>query len=670
MTTGLMITRKTVRKMILAGVTIACIWGNTAMIGSAQAAPADFSPGLQHVVNLSKGGMSDDFILTYITNSGTAFALSDDDIIYLHKQGVSEDVIKTLMQTSPMTTTSAAPGANTNSPNSSAAPATPTPPPVDAGPVTSALTSAPVSAAPIAPVPVAPPMAPPPAAAPLQDSFYTDVSLNPALWTTQSGILSALASMNGVQVYPMLEYSPSGVRMSGIRRPEQWMGIQSTASFAAPFTFSATVAGLAQAATPFEIYLVSSDLQQWVSISGHLGGRGGPHSEVVVGEGHGHFLGDVRVPVGGGRSPDYGVWLNHTGSGLPISVPGYKLLENPIAGVAYTVQITAGADGAASVALVNSVGVVLAAQNVPIGTGPFYVVLAGHGGQTAAEWQSVQLIPAAPVVAEAAPVPTPVTPTLPYFQSQLAPYGNWVTLPGYGLCWQPSVDPGWRPYYDGGNWVYSDEGWYWQSEYPWGDIAFHYGRWAYTASGWIWVPGYDYAPAWVVWRHADDDGYVGWAPMPPGAIFVNGGWAFNGAPVAADYDFGLGAGFFTFVAYDHFWEHDFRHFIVPHDRLGFIFRRSVFENHYRFDHGRFVNDGLNRDRMATFTHHDVRPMAVHDLRRQEEQRNAEVRRNDVHDYRPGNTRPNAMKTVAPDHGTSRPTNDTRNGNGNNHQDQR
>ncbi|MGC9940963.1 MAG: DUF6600 domain-containing protein [Verrucomicrobiota bacterium] len=630
----------------------------------AQSTPADFSPGLQHVVNLSKGGMSDDFILTYITNSGTSYTLSDDDIIYLHKQGVSDGVIKALIQTTTPAnpTPPAAPAAtpaNTNPTNSVVAPAAPTPPPLDAGPGVSPAAPAPTSpaapSAPPAPMPVAVPVV-----APLQDVFYTDAGLNPGLWTTQSGTLSALASMSGAQVFPVLRYSPSGMRMSGIRRSGEWMGIQSTAGFSAPFTFSATVAGLAQNATPFEIYLVSGDLQQWVSVAGHLGGRGGPRSEVFVGGGFGHVMGDVGIPVGGGRSPDYGVWINHTGSGLPISSLGYKLLENPIAGVAYTVQITLGADGSASIALINSAGAVLAAQNVPVGTGPFYVVLAGHGGQTAAEWQSVQLTPAAPPVVEAAPAPP--TPTLGYFQSQLAPYGNWVTVPGYGICWQPSVDPGWRPYYDGGHWVYSDDGWYWQSDYPWGDIAFHYGRWAYTASGWVWVPGYDYAPAWVVWRHADDDGYVGWAPLPPGAVLVDGGWVYNGARVGVDFDFGLGAGFFTFVGYDHFWEHDYRRFVVPHDRLALIYRRSVFENHYRTDHGRFINDGLNRDRMAAFTHQDIRPVAAQDLRRREEQRNVEVRRDDLHNYRPGNIRPNAIKPVESDHGSGHSSSGGRDGN--------
>jgi hypothetical protein len=187
---------------------------------------------------------------------------------------------------------------------------------------------------------------------------------------------------------------------------------------------------------------------------------------------------------------------------------------------------------------------------------------------------------------------------------------------------------------------------YWQSDYPWGDIAFHYGRWAYTATGWVWVPGYEYAPAWVVWRHDDADGFVGWAPLPPGAVFVNGVWEFNHVLIGADFDFGLSLDFFSFVGFDHFWEHDFRHFAVPHDRLALVFRHSVIENHYRFDHGRFINDGLARERMATITHHDVRVATVHDIRAHEENRNALARRDDIHSFKPGE-KPDARK-IAPE----------------------
>src|SRR5205814_5227234 len=65
-----------------------------------------------------------------------------------------------------------------------------------------------------------------------------------------------------------------------------------------------------------------------------------------------------------------------------------------------------------------------------------------------------------------------------YFHDQLASHGQWVETTGYGRAWQPNevaVDTNWRPYVDGGHWVYTDAGWYWDSSYQWGWAAFHYG---------------------------------------------------------------------------------------------------------------------------------------------------------------------------------------------------
>lgn len=214
------------------------------------------------------------------------------------------------------------------------------------------------------------------------------------------------------------------------------------------------------------------------------------------------------------------------------------------------------------------------------------------------------------------------------FHEQLTPYGNWIQTPD-GWVWQPNVAPGWRPYYDGGHWINTDEGWYWQSDYTWGDIAFHYGRWNYHPSyGWIWAPGYEFAPAWVCWRHADADGYCGWAPLPPGTVFVGGVWMHHGVRVAVDYDFGLAPGYFTFVAYDHFWERDYRRFIVPHDRVIFLFHRSVFENHFVFEHGRFIHVGLDRERMAHFTGREIHAENIHAIRAIEVHEHIEQRQND------------------------------------------
>src|SRR5579862_6369202 len=114
--------------------------------------------------------------------------------------------------------------------------------------------------------------------------------------------------------------------------------------------------------------------------------------------------------------------------------------------------------------------------------------------------------------------PAPATPTedLSYqsFYDQLSPYGSWINYPGYGYVWMPNAGPDFRPYSTNGNWIYTDAGWTWSSNYSWGWAPFHYGRWFYEGGyGWMWMPGNEWAPAWVSWRGSGD--YYGWAPMEP-----------------------------------------------------------------------------------------------------------------------------------------------------------
>ncbi len=114
-----------------------------------------------------------------------------------------------------------------------------------------------------------------------------------------------------------------------------------------------------------------------------------------------------------------------------------------------------------------------------------------------------------------APAPPPVE-DLSYqsFYDQLSPYGNWINYPGYGYVWMPNAGPDFRPYSTNGNWIYTDAGWTWASNYSWGWAPFHYGRWFYEDGyGWMWMPGNEWAPAWVSWRGSGD--YYGWAPIGP-----------------------------------------------------------------------------------------------------------------------------------------------------------
>jgi len=106
-----------------------------------------------------------------------------------------------------------------------------------------------------------------------------------------------------------------------------------------------------------------------------------------------------------------------------------------------------------------------------------------------------------------------------FFYDNLAPYGNWREVGGYGYCWQPqNVASGWRPYSDG-RWVYTDAGWTWDSNEDFGWAVYHYGRWIDVGNvGWVWVPGTEWGPGWVSWRRSPQ--YVGWAPLPPEALLL------------------------------------------------------------------------------------------------------------------------------------------------------
>jgi hypothetical protein len=112
-----------------------------------------------------------------------------------------------------------------------------------------------------------------------------------------------------------------------------------------------------------------------------------------------------------------------------------------------------------------------------------------------------------------------------FFYDDLAPYGRWIDRPSYGWVWTPTVvDVGWRPYEDG-HWVWTDQGWLWVSDEPFGWATYHYGRWYDDPDlGWAWVPGYEWAPSWVSWQ--EDPDYIGWAPLPPSVHLTSG---FNGA---------------------------------------------------------------------------------------------------------------------------------------------
>ena len=148
----------------------------------------------------------------------------------------------------------------------------------------------------------------------------------------------------------------------------------------------------------------------------------------------------------------------------------------------------------------------------------FILALVAIGLNSCGPVYVVQQTPPPPAPAEPPPA-NPDDVSYQTFYDQLSPYGQWIEDPQYGYVWMPEVGADFKPYVTDGHWVYTDEGWAWDSGYPWGWAAFHYGRWTFRDGyGWMWVPGTEWAPAWVSWRNSDD--YYGWAPMEPG-IAVN-----------------------------------------------------------------------------------------------------------------------------------------------------
>jgi hypothetical protein len=201
------------------------------------------------------------------------------------------------------------------------------------------------------------------------------------------------------------------------------------------------------------------------------------------------------------------------------------------------------------------------------------------------------------------------------FDDTLAPYGTWVEVDGYGRCWRPTVaiyDAGWTPYGDRGHWVNSDCGWYWDSDYAWG-LTFHYGRWFRSPqAGWCWYPDTVWAPSWVTWRSGD--AYCGWAPLPPFAEFRPGvGFFYRGAAVEMDFDFGLSADCFIFVAPDRFCDRHPRGFMLSRDRAFEAFHETRGMNHFEVN-GRFmVNRGFGAERISVALHRPMETVRIGSL---------------------------------------------------------
>jgi hypothetical protein len=174
------------------------------------------------------------------------------------------------------------------------------------------------------------------------------------------------------------------------------------------------------------------------------------------------------------------------------------------------------------------------------------------------------------------------------FYSSLGAHGDWIPVDGGIYAWRPmGVAVGWRPY-TVGRWIWTDDGWYWASDEPWGWAAYHYGRWYYDDFyGWVWIPGYDWAPAWVEWRYGGD--YIGWAPLGPYAVFhISFGIHYSRHWVTPAY-------YWSFLDCRHVGSPSVHRYVYRTEHNTRYIGRTRTVGNVRYDRGRIVSRGPERE---------------------------------------------------------------------------
>jgi hypothetical protein len=192
-----------------------------------------------------------------------------------------------------------------------------------------------------------------------------------------------------------------------------------------------------------------------------------------------------------------------------------------------------------------------------------------------------------------------------FFYDNLDPYGDWVEVGDYGYCWHPrDIDEDWHPYTTG-NWAYTDAGWTWVSDEPYGWAVYHYGRWSRVERvGWVWVPDTEWAPAWVSWRKSDR--YVGWAPLPPESrarVGVSiGGWV--------DAAFDIGPTYYSFVDVRNLGAPRLRSVLLPPSENITIINQTTNITNITYRNNVVINNGPNYDVVAREVEQPIRRLKL------------------------------------------------------------
>jgi hypothetical protein len=188
------------------------------------------------------------------------------------------------------------------------------------------------------------------------------------------------------------------------------------------------------------------------------------------------------------------------------------------------------------------------------------------------------------------------------FYTKLEPHGAWRQTSDYGYVWQPreaEQSRQWRPYTNG-HWAYTESGWTWISDEPFGWATYHYGRWTRLQNiGWVWVPGDEWAPAWVSWRKSND--YVGWAPLPPEARFERERGIHNWS----DNYYDIGPDQYSFVATRELGAPRMDRSVVPVERNVTIINETTNVTNITYKNTTVINQGPNYDELRTRTQQPI-----------------------------------------------------------------
>ena len=186
-----------------------------------------------------------------------------------------------------------------------------------------------------------------------------------------------------------------------------------------------------------------------------------------------------------------------------------------------------------------------------------------------------------------------------YFYTELVPYGRWIEIDYGVVVWKPTIMAvNWLPYRIG-RWVWTYDGWYWDSYEPFGYITYHYGRWFYDDYyGWLWYPGYEWAPAWVEWRYSNE--YIGWAPLHPYATFsISIGIHFTRVYHTPYHHW-------HFVSFNRFCHpYPYNYYVAPGHRYR-VYSNTRYRTNYRYHNGRVQNRGVDINYVRVRSDREIR----------------------------------------------------------------